>query len=456
MSPTDRLRLLVLCLWLLHVDVNCENTQKGYVLRAQDGLVPTGVRNDEGNYKRWREPRIFRIRTAGYKKSNVNRGQSAREDHTTDSESSHVQSHSPVIPETQNFPKGQVNRLKSGFNSASPAQGRSIVVNNRSGNKKIHQANSDSTRVFQVPLYRSRTKMMGGFSPVQVDRATESLKIDINPSRANTYSSQPQESRPATRPEVSRYRPAYVFPRSFNHDRANAKLINQKTDSVVSSPARNLDKLMSHPTWSPRVYSGDVTPGARGYAHVRHVKPGFDKTRPQLSSAASGKFLETGHGDPASSERQINVNHNSRGSQTSSGHPSPNKAQIPIQGKFKPFQRLPTNDTHTHSSEGEPAPTQTSAGANLTASLNSSVIPSVSEESSNKSASPMQTEGQDAELLLQASNQEDQSEHLAEVGTSLEQNKTVTVAPPKLRLAENVWKGDKVVTSPPETDQSEV
>ncbi|KAG8001150.1 hypothetical protein GBF38_006695 [Nibea albiflora] len=216
-------RLLVLCLWLLHVDVNCDHTQKGDVLRAREGQVPTGVRIDDGNYERWREPRIFRVRTAGYKKSNVN-----REDHTAGSESSHIQIPSPVIPETPNLPKGQVNRLKSGFNSASLAQGRSTVVNNR----EIHQANSDSARVLQVPIYRSR----------------------------------------------------------------------------------------------------------------------------------------------------------------------------------------------------------------------------ISEES----ASPMQAEGRDAELVLQASNQEGQSERSAEVGASLEQNKTVTVAPPKRRLAENVGRGDEVVTSPLGTDQSEV
>ncbi|XP_073320951.1 uncharacterized protein [Pagrus major] len=507
MSPTGYFRLFVLCLWLLDRGINCEDTQKGYVLRVQAGQTPEGVHNDERNYKRWSELPVVRIPTAGFKTSSVARGQSgsqpAQEDHTTDSTSSQIQSRYPYAV-YRNVPKSQVNLLKKGFNSATVAQGRSAGVYDRSGTeafafpegKKIHQANSDSvfsTGAVQVPphiFHLSRTKLTGGFSP-RVEKApvgfgpsrgapihshgstespdiqaiksslkSESHKMHINPSRPNIFSIHPHGSHLPSRPEVS------------------------------GNPGSNSAGKGKTPTWSPRMFSSDVMSEARGYAQVRHIKPSIDKTQPQASSAAGRKFLEKGFpsvkqnqgryshdstklgfglGVPASSERRLNLNYGTRGKQPSSWHPPPpDRALSHVQGKFKPFQRLPTIDLPPHnlSSDEETAPTQTSY-------ITSSVVPSVDGELSTKSASPMQTESQDGELstksaspmqtesqdaklVPQTSNHDDQSESSAEVGPALEKNEQVTVIPLTVQPAQKEGEGDTVVSSPLEKDQSEV
>lgn len=439
----------------------------GYVLRVQAGQAPMGVHSDNRDYKRGSKPTIFRLPSApsGYKISSVDRGQSAREYHTADTKSSQIQSHYPypVIPETQNsnVPKSQDDQFKSVFNSASLTRGRSTVAYNRSGNKvlaspdgkKIPQTNSESvfsTGAVQVPprVHHARATSRGGFSPVQVDNAP----VGFGP-----------EDRKAL---------------IYSHSSTASPNIQAIKYSLKFESAGKVGTQMSYPMWSPKAYSSDVMSEARGYAHVRRLRPGFDKTRPQASSAAGRKFLETGFlsvkqnqgryshdstklgfGLPASSERQLNLNYNSRGSQPGNWHPPPpNRAQTPVQGKFKPFQRLPTNDdllAHTHSSDGETAPTQTFAGTTRHPSLNStgttsSVVPSVTGELSTKSASPMQTESLDAELVPQASNCEGQSERpTTEVGPSLEQTKPFTLPPPELQPAESEQ-------SPLETDQSGV
>lgn len=451
----------------------------GYVLRVQAGGAPMGI-NNAGDYKGLSELPIFRIPTAGYKTSSVDRGQSAniypaQEDHTINSQSHYPY---PAIPETQNVPKSQANYFKSGFSSASLAGGRSTVVYNPSGNKAftfpdgVHQASSDSvfsTGAVQLPprSYHARTRPTGGFSPVQIDKATlgfgqsnrkaviyahsstasphiqdiksESQKIFMKPPRPNVHPLHPQESSLSTRPTVIGYHPAYVFPNRFNHDGSNwlqkgLKPMDERTDTVSpgSTSAEKVDTRMSYPTWSPRGYSSDVTSEARGYAHVRHLKPGFDKTRHD-----SGLVV------PASSERRPNLNYNSRGKQPGSWHPlQQDRAQTLVQGKFKPFQRVSNDELPVHNrSEGETAPTQPSTETTIPPSLNStgiasSVVPSVNEELSTESASLMQTEGLDAELVPQASNREGQSESSAEVGPSSEQNEPLTVSPPPPQPAE--------------------
>ncbi|XP_042337721.1 uncharacterized protein LOC121938557 [Plectropomus leopardus] len=329
MSATHCLRLFVLCFWLLVGDVNCENTQRGYVQHVQVGQAQRGVHNDNRDDTRWREPPIVRIPTAGYKTSSVDRLQSGsiyptREDHTTASKSSQIIRRYPVTPEIQNVPKSQINQLKPGFNSPSVIQRRSDVAYNRPGHKafpdgkKIHQANSDSvfsTGAVQVPsqIYNTRMRSTGSFSPVQVDKvpfslrhnnkgapfyshgnkqslniqAVKSQKMHVNPIEQNIY---PQESRLTTRPK------------SFNQGRTNflqtvLKPKDKQTDSVVEgqSPDRNSagksDTKTSFPAWSPRAYSSDMTSEARGYTHVRRLKPAFDKKTPQASSR---KIWETG------------------------------------------------------------------------------------------------------------------------------------------------------------------
>ncbi|XP_074478971.1 uncharacterized protein LOC141760229 [Sebastes fasciatus] len=455
MSSTDCLRLFVLLFWLMVAgDVNCENTQKGYVRHVQAAMA---VHNDNREYKRWSGPPASRNPRACYNTSSVDGGKSgniypAQEDPTTDSKSSQIQNHYsyPVIPETQNsnVPKSH---LKSGYASASVAQGRRNVVYDR---KKIHQANSDSVR---PRIHRARTKSTGSFPPVQVDKAPVGFEPNNRRAAIYIHSSKSSPNIPATSLKSQKI---HVLPRSFNRGRTTSlqnvfKPSDKKKDSIWKGrPPGKVDTPMSSPIWSPRVYSGDGTSEAKGYAHVRHLKPGFDKTL--LQAAAGGQqFLETGFPKPnqasyshdvgvsATSERQLNLNYNSRGSsQLSSWHPPPpGRTQTPVQGKFKPFQTRPTNGAfpaHTHS-DSEMGQTQTFAGTTLPPGLNSTtgVTSPVTGDWSTESASPTQTAGRDAELVPQASNSEGQSVSSAEVGSSPEQeNKPFTVSPPKLQPEE--------------------
>ncbi|XP_059203454.1 uncharacterized protein LOC131982845 isoform X2 [Centropristis striata] len=416
-----------------------------------------GVYIDNREYKRWSEPPIYRILKARYNTSSGNL-YPAQEDHTTDSTSSQVQSHYsyPVIAERpkSNVPKSQVSHLKSGFNSPSITQQQSNVVYHRSRNKvfpddkKIQQANSDavfSAGVVLVPphIYRARAEAVGGFKPEQVakrpvgfgpsnrrlpiyshsskvspnvqDIKSESEKINVNPSTTNMHH---QELHLMTRPQVGGHYSA-VFPKTLNHGRANLqnvfRAINKKTDSIVKGHSPGSDSAGKAPTWSPRVHNSDVMSEAKGYTHVRRLKPGFDKTRPQASSTAGRKFLETGF-------PPVKQNQDSR----SRLGPPPTAHSIPVQGKFKPFQRLPSYliPADTHSSDSEKALSETFAGTTLSPSLNSTSRPS-SNSVTGESASPMQAEGRDAELVPQKSNHEGQSESSAEDGSSLEQSTTI-------------------------------
>lgn len=460
----------------------------GYVLHVQAGQTPKGGHSDERDHKGWSELSISRIPTAGFKTSSVARVQSgsqpAQEDHTTDSAPPQMQSLYPY-PAHRNVPKSRVKLLKKGFSSARVAQVQRTVVHDRSGTKafpfpdvkKIDQANSESvfsTEAVQVPphFYRlSKTKLTGGFSPrveeapvgfgpsrraliyshgstespnikaVKSSLKSESRKTHINPSRPNVFPTNPHGSHLPTRPEVS------------------------------GNPGSSSAGKEETPAWGPRSHSRDVTSEARGYAHVRHIKPGNDKTHPQASSAAGRKFLETGYPSVIqnqgrhshdSSERRQNLNHNTRGKQPSSWHPPPpDRAPSHVQGKFKPFQRLPTKDPppHNHSADGEMEPSQTAAGTTPSpclnsTNINSSVVPPVDGELGTTSASPMQTESQDATLVPQTSNHDGQSESSQEVGPSVEKDKPLTVFPLTVHPAEEE-KGDAVVSRPSEKDQSD-
>ncbi|KAM7424592.1 hypothetical protein PAMA_000781 [Pampus argenteus] len=473
----------------------------GYVLRVRAGQAPMAVYNDNGDQKILSEPSIFRRRTAG-----LDRGQSvyvypAGEQRAFDSKSSPIQSHYPypVIPETHS----NVNHFASGSNSASPTQRRNTVVYSRSGHKmvpfpdskKIHQGHSDSTFStsavkFSPRIYRARTKSTQVYSPVQVDNAavgfnshtstvssdTEAVKfsmknhkIDTALTRHHAQSLQPQESVLTTRPAVSRYPSAHLFHNSFKPSNKNIDS-SIKKHTPGSTSAGKGGTRMSYPTWSPRVYSSDVMSEARGYTNVRRLKPSSDKTGPHVSSAAGKMFSETGFptvnqnqgsyghdlsklgfgpGVSTSSERLLNLNYTSRGNQPSSQHPPPDRAQIHVQGKFKPFQTLSLTDDQPYRiilSDNEMAPTQEAAETTSPPSLNSSTT--VIGEMSTNTTSPMQTEAPDAELLPQASTPDDQSGRKEEVGPSVEQDPDS----PNLQLEDR--KNDTVVTNPLETDQS--
>ena len=487
----------------------------GYALHVQAVQTPKGGHSDERDHKRWSELSVSRIPTAGFKTSSVAKGQSfsqpAQEDHTGDSTLSQIQSWYPY-PARRNVRKSRVSFLKKGFSSATV--GRSAAVHDRSGTeafplpegKMIHQVNSESVFstdavLVQPHVHRlSRTKLAGGFSP-QVEEAP----VGLGPSRrAHIYSHSSTESPniKALKPHKTHMNPSR--PNIFPMHPRGLHLPNRP--DVSGNPGRSSVGKEKTPAWSPRSHSRDVTSEARGYAHVRHIKPGNDKTQPQTSSAAGRKFLETGYPSAIQnqgryshdlSERRQNLNYNSRGTQSSSWHPPPpDRAPNHVQGKFKPFQRLPTMDPppHHHSSDGETEPAQTAAGTTLSPSLNctgntSSVVPSADGdfsttsastmqtesqdgesnttsvspmqtesqdgESNTTSASPMQTESQDATLAPQASNHDGQSESSAEVGPSVENDEPLTVFPLTVPPAEDK-KGGTVVSSPSEKDQSEV
>lgn len=317
-----------------------------------------------------------------------------------------------------------------------------------------------STGAVQVPPHRYHPRT-GGFSPVQVDKRTVGSSqnnrkafintqsstasrliqemMDMNPSIPKVHPLISQKSSLATGPEVSGYRPAYGFPKSFSHDGAhslpNSLKPIEKMDAIVTGPSpgrKSVGKVATHasyPSWSPRGFSSDVVIETRGYAHVRHLKPGFDKT-----------WLPAGSVLPASSDRQLNLNHHGRGKQPGIWHPpKPDGAHTSVQGKFKPFQRVSTHELPAHNhSDGKTAPTQTSDQTTLPPSLNStdialSVVPSLAGELSTESVLTTMTEGKDEP---QASTHDGQSESLEDVGPFFEQNKTSTASPPELQPAE--------------------
>ena len=370
----------------------------------------------------------------------------------------------------------------------SVAGGLSAVVYNSSGKKtaalpdgkRSHQARpgsvfSTSSFQFKPLTSRTRAKLKGAFSPDWVDkgpegfgpntgliyshRGTTSLNIHAsksslrseskaNPSRPKKRPLHPRKLHLTRRPDGSGYRSTSNFPKSLNHSRSNSspkvpKPNDKKTGSILKDHAPDGNsagrvKDQPYPAWSPRAYKSDVMSEAKGYTHVWRLKLGFDKTRPQAGSAAGRKFSEAGF--PSMYQ---NEGHDSKKLGLCLGVPLRDRVQIIVQGKFKPFQRLPANNklsVHTNSSDGETAPAGASTGTTLPPGSNttgntSTAIPSVSTELSTSSSSPVQTEGQDPEPLPQTSNLEGQSDSSAEAGPSMNQNGTFTSSPPRLQAA---------------------
>lgn len=377
---------------------------------------------------------LFRIPSAGSKMLRVDGGQSdnlnpSQEDHSINSPSQ--------------YPKRHINY----FNLASHTRGRNIVLYHPSGDA-VRQESSDSvfsTDVVQVPPHRhhARNKLRGGYSPVQVKAAvgfgqndrraityahsvtgsphTQGFKSEmhINPPGPKVH---PQNLGLSASLKLIGSHPAYFIPNRFNRDgphwlQKGLKPIEQMDMvSPGSNSAGKGDAHMSVQTWSPRGSSSDVTSGARGYAHVRHLKPGFEKTR-----------YDTGLAVPA-------------GKQPSGWHPpQQDRAQTPVQGKFKPFQRV-SNELLVHNhSDNESASTSTETtvppGLSSTASTVSGV-PLVNEDMSTVSVSTMQTEGHDEELEPQVTIGESRTESSTAAGPSLEEKEPLTVSTSKLQPTE--------------------
>ncbi|XP_060917323.1 uncharacterized protein LOC132992146 [Labrus mixtus] len=442
----DCFRVLVLCFWLVLGDVNCWNTQRGYVrILARQALI--GVHND----KNWSEEPASRISLA-------DRAPSGNiyypEDDINGSKSPEIQRHHSYPTQSLNDPK----------HKALP----------------LPDAKRVQTNATYAPDH-ARAKRPGGFSPVLVDRTPigpdpkkrKDMSIlksmshvgHLNPSRTNLRPFTPEINHLSSMAKVSGYQPAYVKSFRTNMLRKGFKTI-EKSDSIVKgySHGSNLegkvDKQISYPTWIPRRYSSDVMPQARGYAHNRRLKPGSEKPQPHDDSVLSSKFLGTGNssqqnhnsyrphladvgvgiGVIASQERQLG-----------NWHPAPNRAQSSIQGKFKPFQRLVEYDlpAHNHSLESQKASTETTLPPSFNAAgFNSTDVPSTTQKLSTKSAPPMQTKIQDAEPEAQTSNLEDEVKQKSDIPN--------TASTPKQQPPAAAEDDDSVVQSTPETDQSGV
>lgn len=428
----------------------------GYVLRVQSGQAPAGVHIDKKDYKQWRSP-VFKSSTASFEKSSVDRRQSGpiyptQDDRTTNSQSSKSHYLYPVLPEMQNsnVPNSQAIAFKSGLN-LDKVRGTVVYTPENKADtypdgKKVHQGSSDAVfpigpNRFQPRNYHART--LTDFSPFQEDKAvgfrpnnrktshaySGTARPYIQPnrshfSRSNTHPLHPKASSLPVRRVVSTHHSADVIPNKL------LKPFDKTTGSSMmgSDSARKVDPQISFLAWSPRVYTSNVMPEARGYAHVHHLRPGSNKA--QVHGSSSPDPTKLGF---ASNEKQLNVNYYSKEGEYGSWRPTPDRAPITVQGKFKPFERLSINDdlhSHAPSSDNETAPNQTFALTTLPPSLNSTGVnstagPSVTGELSTESASPMEMEGQDAELLPRAPNPEEQSESSVQTGLSLDEHQSL-------------------------------
>lgn len=330
----------------------------------------------------------------------------------------------PPISSQSHYPKSQINYSDLALHT----KGRNAVLSKESSDSGF------STGAVKVPPRRhhARNKLTRGYSPVQVKAAvgfgqndreafiyahsftgsphTQGLKSEmhISPSRPKVH---PQRLSLSARPKAIGSLPAYFIPNRFNPHGSDHKPSEHKMDTLSpgSVSAEKVDAHMSGQTWSPRGYSSDVASEARGYAHVRHLKPGFDKTRHDSALAV-----------PA-------------GKQPGGWHPlQQDRAQTPVQGKFKPFQRVSDDDLPVHNhSDNESASTQASTETTVPPGLGSTVntmsgVPLFNEELSTTSVSTMQTEGHDEELVPQVTNSESRSESSA--GPSLEEKDPLTVS----------------------------
>lgn len=329
----------------------CFVSKKGYVLRVQAVQAPKRVQNYDRDAKERSERPFLRIPAAGHKTSGENNGQSgnihpAREDHNHRSQRPY-----PFIPEAQNVPKGKVSVFK-----ADSLTGQRALAYNPVGPDGIQQARPKyvlSTGVIQVPSHNYHAK----------SKFSDNRKALIY-TEGNTVKQLQKVSNP----------------------------INKKTGVISSNSTEKINKRTFFQTWRPRGFSSGLTLEARGYAHVRYLKPGFDKT-PDKSGLAV----------PASNERQQNFGYNSRGKPPVIWlPPQPNGVQNHVQGKFKPFQKVSNDEPPLHNNpEGESAPTE--ARIEITISIPDLVVP---EELSTRSVSHMQAEGLDTQLVYTTSSPE--------------------------------------------------
>ncbi|XP_024909296.1 uncharacterized protein LOC103398386 isoform X2 [Cynoglossus semilaevis] len=271
-----------------------------------------------------------------------------------------------------------------------------------------------STGAGKFPKYSHHTRIRSskGFSPIQVDqqRKRNGLYSHWKIHNANSR--------------------GISSPHSFRSNRTNPlpKALKSVKDSTVggrSSGSRSSGTLVA---WSPRFLNTEAMSETKGYAHVRHIKPGSEKLQHQASSHAGIKLMghhgsqsvsgnhnhnpELGSGAQISSERHTNHNLGKPPSGSFNGR-LPVKSQVPVQGKFKPFQRVDSHfDLSNHTQKFE----ETTALPSLNSTVGSSTTVSpVSQELDTNSTSPTQP----FEPLISP---EEPSSNSTEAG-SLDQNK---------------------------------
>lgn len=132
-------------------------------------------------------------------------------------------------------------------------------------------------------------------------------------------------------------------------------------------------KRMSSASQSPRGYVSVELSRGKGYAYVRHIKPGFD-TRQQIAERTS-------------SDRHFNLESSSRKQSGSWRLFHPHRAQR--QGKFRPFKRL--SGDHP---QNEYLSSTTFGGTTVLSELNSTSVPLSPGDSSTISTAHLPTEGQ--------------------------------------------------------------
>lgn len=321
--------------------------------------APKRVQNYDRDAKERSERPFLRIPAAGHKTSGENNGQSGnihppREDHNH-----HSQRPYPFIPEAQNVPKSKVRVFK-----ADSLTGQRALAYNPVDPDGIQQARPKyvlSAGVIQVPSnnYRAKNKFSDNVSLFQVGKT---VGFGQNNRKALIYT------------EGNRANELQKVSNPIN-----------KTGVISSNSTEKINKHTFFQTWRPRGFSSGFTFEARGYAHVRYLKPGF-KT-PDKSGLAV----------PVSNERQQNFGYSSRGKPPVIwlAPPQPNGAQSHLQGKFKPFQKVSNDEPPLYNNpEGESAPTD--APIETTISIPDLVVP---EELSTRSASYMQAEGLDTQLV---------------------------------------------------------
>nr|XP_057944903.1 oxidoreductase HTATIP2 isoform X1 [Doryrhamphus excisus] len=280
MTFTDFIRLFVLCFWFLMVGhVNSGITHKGDIQARQANA---------GFHKRWPPPSRL---TTSYR-----------------------------MPPLGRRPSGNIYPAKGGSKTLNPG---TQSMNVPEGPLDPFQSSVSSS---QAGIRQNRPAQRVSFSDGKFTRAGSDSIMPPGgvPLKGNANHSKKQEV------------PVGVYSRSSaSHPNIRPLHVRSKVGSTVKG------KSGGNQMSAQRLFISDGMSEATGYAQVRRLRPGFDRTQPNTGSA-NGKFSETNF--PTQSERRNdsskpNLKVYSIGRQPISWHPRLALKQVRVQGKFKPFQR---------------------------------------------------------------------------------------------------------------------